>query len=49
MSPSPGTVCASYRGGVLQGGGGARTGVHWHLQGPWKQRCHLQHAGGAQH
>lgn len=40
--------CSSHCGGVLQGCGGARPGVHRNLQGPWEQRCHLQHAGGAQ-
>lgn len=41
-------VCSSDCGGVLQGVGGERTGLHRNLQGPRKQRYNLQHAGGAQ-
>lgn len=41
-------VCSSDCGGVLQGVGGERTGLHRNLQGPRKQRSNLQHAGGAQ-
>lgn len=41
-------VCSSDCGDLLQGGGGARSGVHRDLQSPWKQCRNLQHAGGAQ-
>lgn len=45
---APCAVCSSDRGGVLQGGGGERPGVHGHLPRAREQRRHLQHAGGAQ-